>query len=99
MLICKSLINGKCDALSGAHNMYGLFHYVVIICGDLPDPADGQLTFTPGVVESVDTGLGAVATYTCTEGYRLVGDAIRTCQETGQWNGAEPTCLCKYTIA
>ena len=56
---------------------------------------DGQLTFTPGVVESVDTGLGAVATYTCIEGYSLFGDAMRTCQETGQWNGAEPTCTCK----
>ena len=53
---------------------------------------DGQLTFTPGVVESVDTGLNAIASYTCSEGYSLVGDAMRTCQAGSQWDGVEPTC-------
>ena len=67
----------------------------MIDCGDLTDPEDGQVTFTPGVVATIDTGLNAVATYACSEGYSLVGDAMRTCQADSQWNGAEPTCECK----
>ena len=54
--------------------------------------------FTSGVVTTIQTGLDAIANYSCSEGYDLVGDAMRTCQETGQWNGAEPTCMCKYLL-
>ena len=70
--------------------------YSVIDCGGLIGPEDGQVTFTPGVVTTIDTGLDAVATYACSEGYSLVGNAMRTCQANGQWDGAEPTCTCKY---
>ena len=41
------------------------------------------------------TGLNAVAIYTCNEGYNRIGDAMRTCQLNGEWDGAEPTCSCK----
>ena len=71
---------------------------VVIDCGGLPDPGDGQVTFTPGAVVSVDTGLNAVATYTCSEGYSLDGDVMRTCQANGQWDGAEPSCTRKLLV-
>ena len=67
----------------------------MIDCGDLTDPEDGQVIFTPGVVATIDTGLVAVATYTCSEGYSLVGDATRTCQANSQWDGAEPSCMCE----
>ena len=59
---------------------------------------DGQLTFTPGVVESVDTGLNATATYTCSEGYSLAGDAMRTCQADSQWDGVEPICTRRLLV-
>ena len=68
----------------------------MINCGNLTDPNDGQVAITPGVVETIDTGLNAVAAYTCSEGYSLVGDSVRTCQDTGEWDGGEPTCMCKY---
>ena len=68
----------------------------MINCGNLTDPDDGQVAITPGVVETIDTGLGAVAAYTCIEGYSLVGDSVRTCHDTGEWDGTEPTCMCKY---
>ena len=69
---------------------------VVINCGNLTDPDDGQVAFTPGVVATIDTGFGATAAYTCIEGYSLLGNSVRTCQEIGVWDGAEPTCMCKY---
>ena len=53
------------------------------------------ITFTPGVVATTDSGLDAVATYSCNEGYNLTGDEIRTCQGSGQWDGAAPNCICK----
>ena len=80
--------------LINLHN-HALFIYLVIDCGNLTDPDRGQVTFTPGVVVTVETGLGADANYTCNEGYDLVGDALRTCEENGQWNGGEPSCMCK----
>ena len=74
------------------------FSYTVIDCGGLTEPDDGRITFAPGAVVYIDTGLNAVATYTCSEGYSLVGDAMRTCQANGQWDGAEPSCTCEYIM-
>ena len=71
------------------------FHSAVIDCGNLTDPESGQVTFTPGVVTTIDTGLDAVAAYTCDQGYDLVGDEMRTCQENQQWTVTEPNCTCK----
>ena len=47
--------------------------------------------------------IGDVATYSCVEGYRVVGDITRTCvltvNGTAKWNGTEPHCesmhICK----
>ena len=50
---------------------------------------------TPGVVVTADSGLNAVAAYSCNEGYSLDGDQMRTCQRNGEWTGAAPTCICK----
>ena len=79
------------------HKKYSIF-YLVIDCGNLTDPDRGQVTFTPGVVVTLDTGLDAIANYACNEGYDLVGGAVRTCQANGQWDGGEPTCMCKQYI-
>ena len=47
---------------------------------------------------TLETGFGAIASYTCSEGYDLIGDEMRTCQVDGQWTGAELTCMCKFTV-
>ena len=75
-----------------------IYFPAVIDCGNLTAPEDGQVTFTPGVVMILETGLDAVANYTCSDGYDLIGDEMRTCQVDGQWAGAEPTCMCKFTV-
>ena len=36
-----------------------------------------------------------MASYSCSEGYDLDGDMIRTCQANGQWDGTDPTCMCE----
>ena len=59
---------------------------IVVDCGSLTDPANGQVDLTSG------TTFGQTATYTCNTGYNLVGDSTRTCQATGQWSGSAPTC-------
>ena len=70
----------------------------MIDCGGLANPEGGQVTFASGVVMIVDTGLNAEATYSCDEGYSLDGDQTRTCQESGEWTGAAPTCTCKLSL-
>ena len=70
----------------------------MINCTILDDPENGQVTFTPGVVMTLETGLGAVANYTCNEGYDLVGDTLRTCEANGQWDGGDPMCMGTYFL-
>ena len=65
----------------------------MIDCGGLINPGNGQVTITSGIV--AETGVGALATYTCSEGYELMGNTVRTCQDTGDWNQVPPMCMCK----
>ena len=36
---------------------------------------------------------GTVATYSCADGYELVGEEKRTCLVDGTWTGTEPQCI------
>ena len=58
---------------------------VDIECDALSDPENGAINFSIGV------GGVAIATYTCDEGYLLIGIPIRTCL-FGEWMGSPPTC-------
>ena len=62
------------------------FTFVVVDCGTLNDPPNGQARHTAG------TGFGQTATYSCNTGYNLVGNSTRTCQATGVWSGSAPSC-------
>ena len=62
------------------------FSLTAVNCGNLPDPANGQVDHTAG------TTMGQTATYSCNTGYNLVGDSTRTCQATREWSGSAPTC-------
>ena len=65
---------------------YVFLSLTAVDCGNLTDPANGQVNHTAG------TTYGQTATYSCNTGYHLVGDSPRTCQATGNWSGSEPTC-------
>ena len=59
--------------------------YTVVDCG--------SLTVTNGMVDTPSgTTFMNIATYTCDDGYGLMGDMTRTCQSDGTWSLASPTC-------
>lgn len=62
--------------------------YTAVDCGTLLPPVNGILDQSQG------TQFRAVALYSCQEGYVLTPPeaASRTCRDTGEWSGSEPTC-------
>ena len=66
-----------------------MIHFLLIVvaiqCDALSDPDNGAVSVT-------GTGVGDTATYTCDDGYELVGSSTRTCQPNGEWSGSPPTC-------
>ena len=65
---------------------YVFLSLTAVNCGNLTDPANGQVNHTSG------TTFRENATYSCNTGYNLVGDSIHTCQAAGNWSGSAPTC-------
>ena len=47
---------------------------VILRCDDLSSPANGE-------VSQPDNTVGSVAKYTCSEGYDLIGESTRVCQD------------------
>lgn len=39
--------------------------------------------------------VGALAKYRCERGYKIIGEALITCEESGAWGGNVPECVCK----
>ena len=62
---------------------------VVIDCGIPPSPANGVVTVSNAVFDSV-------ANYSCKIGYHLSGDVSRRCGRDGEWSNRQPTCAGKY---
>ena len=59
----------------------------MVDCGDLFGPANGDVSLSSG------TTFNSVATYSCSDGYNLVGgDMMRTCLASGSWSGAPSNC-------
>ena len=54
--------------------------------------ANGAVQYDPN--SSTDKFMGGtVATYSCADGYELVGEERRTCLVDGTWRGDEPQCV------
>ena len=60
-------------------------HLQSVGCGPLSDPVNGQVT-TSG------TTFNSMATYSCDEGFNLVGSRAVTCGLDGVWTPSSPTC-------
>lgn len=61
--------------------------FVPTDCGILPAPADGAVDLRDGTLYN------AVATFTCNDGYRLIGDKTRRCTAKERWNHLTPACV------
>ena len=74
-------------AIVNVHNN-ALFVTVIplVNCGILTNPANGQVSHPAG------TTFGQTASYSCDQGYNMLGSNTRTCLATGMWCGSEPTC-------
>ena len=62
-----------------------IFFNTVVDCGSLSDPANGLVNVSTTVFNST-------ATYSCNDGYNLVGDTTRTCLPSGLWSDSSPQC-------
>ena len=62
--------------------------YAGIECPDIVAPQNGERFYTSRVV-------GSDASFTCNEGYTLLGVRSVTCLETGQWSEVPPICESK----
>ena len=74
------------------------FHYYCkhIIPNTVPCPAlsvaNGRVSYGNGITGApIPTYI--VATYSCTTGYVLTGDSMRTCTSSGLWTRSDPVCV------
>ena len=58
----------------------------MINCRNLSNPDNGQVRIINGTL------LGSEAIYSCSPGYRLDGDATRSCEMNENWSGSQPVC-------
>ncbi|XP_064384964.1 uncharacterized protein LOC135333878 isoform X2 [Halichondria panicea] len=61
------------------------------MCSSLSPIANGLITYGSDTTDPFD--FGTTATYACNDGFRLGGNAVRTCVGSGSWDGTEPECL------
>jgi hypothetical protein len=39
--------------------------------------------------------IGSLVKYRCERGYKVVGEPLSTCEDSGKWSGDVPQCVCK----
>ena len=74
----------------GANTIFTPICKIILVaadCGTLPNITNGAVELSGG------TTFPSVAVYSCDGGYELQGDPVRMCNESGVWNGREPTCI------
>ena len=62
-----------------------MFLLLVVSCGSLSSPTNGSVTIT-------EVTFGALANFTCDEGFNLIGSSSRQCQANGNWSGNDTSC-------
>ena len=68
-------------------------HLSVRVCDILDAPANGGLMYSSTYPLRAH---GTTVTYSCNEGFDLVGDRVRECQINASWTGSEPQCQSKF---
>uniref|UniRef100_A0A8C2LF69 CUB and Sushi multiple domains 3 n=1 Tax=Cricetulus griseus TaxID=10029 RepID=A0A8C2LF69_CRIGR len=85
-LSSKELTTATCQSDGTWSNHNKTPRCVVISCGELPTPPNGNKIGT-------QTSYGSTAIFTCDVGFMLVGSAVRECLSSGLWSGSETRCL------
>ena len=68
-----------------------LYHiYIAADCPNLESPENGEVVLSGRFI--MDN-----ATYTCSDGFELIGSSTRICLATGMWSGNAPECSSKRT--
>ena len=62
-----------------------------VLCDVLDSPQNGEVVVT-GIT------VGSTASYSCSFGFALVGDEIRTCEDSRRWSGSAPFCRGALTV-
>ena len=75
-------------------NQNPIFKYLSLFptgvdCGPLDDIPNGRVIIRP------NTRFQSTASYSCNQGFQLVGQQQRQCQADGNWSGREPVCVRK----
>ena len=65
-----------------------IYFSAAVDCGPLDDPENGT-------VFHFGTTFGSFASYSCVNGFAVVGNIFRTCLASGNWSGSAPTCQSK----
>lgn len=65
-------------------NFLGHFYFFAV-CGFLFPPEDGS-------VNSSATTFQSISTFSCSDGFDLVGAEVLVCTADGKWNGSSPVC-------
>lgn len=69
-------------------------HSILSVTGN--DRMYGRTLIRTAESSSTTYKIGAIVKYRCERGYKVVGEPLSTCEDTGQWSGDVPQCVCKY---
>ena len=75
----------KCGKLHTFCTIILVLNSPTAFCPDLSDPVNG-------VVSQTGNSAGDTGSYTCNDGFDLVGAPLLTCQEDGMWDEPPPEC-------
>ena len=68
---------------------YYVFCLLLVPCSSLSSPSNGMNNCTSGG----NYPPGEFCTFTCINGYHLVGSSTKICQSDGSWSGSDITCI------
>ena len=69
---------------------------MLVSCPSLTAPTSGGINCSLG--GDTIPNPGDTCTVTCNDDYELTGNATRTCQSSGSWNGSDATCIGKWLL-
>ena len=76
-----------------------MYSFLLVTCPSLNHPDNGRRSCSLG--GDGTSHPGDTCTFTCKNGYQLMGSAMRTCGSDGNWNGNNAICIseCLYNIS